>query len=156
MKNEIEEALNKLVGQKMVSSGYAGLQWFLFQDFKPHGKTANYALNVSTAWRIKDKNGIVTGSQDYFHSAEEATEGHAPQENENRVEYALRGFFQNDQNHIVSKISGSNCGSLQVSFEGDYALEILPMDSSDREHWRFFEKGANSPHFVVTGIGVEK
>ncbi|MFC4994854.1 hypothetical protein [Rubritalea tangerina] len=168
MKNKIENALSKLVGKNMVASGYAGLQWFLFGEKKVviahDGKkkeNAEYSLNVSTSWRIRGANGVVTGSQDYFHPPGDINEdfdydSFNPVEEENRTEAALKGLFNTGEMHTINRISGDECGSLFISFESGYVLEVIPMDSVDQEHWRFFAYESSEAHFVITGTGVEE
>jgi len=59
----------------------------------------------------------------------------------------------------VRKIESDEVGGLKVFFTEDYVLEVFP-DTSDEdeysEFWRFINFRNSSPHFVVTGFGIER
>ena len=44
-------------------------------------------------------------------------------------------------------------GRIRLTFDGGVRLELFPDDSlddvTDSERWRFFEPGADGPHFLV-------
>ena len=169
MKNTIEDKLSVLVGKHMRSSGYCGLQWFDFGDEHVIENRLNgtervvgeFTLHVSTAWRITNANGIVTGSQDYFHPAGEFDDdfnydSFDPFCDRNRVDAAIEILLvNNDKNLVVSSVVADQYGSVALIFEGGYSLEIIPMDSIDRERWRFFSEISDEKHFVVHGTYLE-
>ena len=59
----------------------------------------------------------------------------------------------------VLKIDSDELGGFNVTLSGGYKLEVFPDSSEDdeqSEHWRFFNRKENNPHFIVTGSGIEK
>ena len=154
--------LSKIINKKLVASGFSGLQWFAFgkeiviEDYKGNErKVSEFYLNVSTGWRIKDSQKIITGSQDYFHppgSIDEDFdyESFNPHEDENRVEKTLEKLF-NELELKVTEVSSDIYGSININFQKGYCLEVLPMDSVEQEHWRFIDHTSNDEHLVFTG-----
>ncbi|HBE68801.1 MAG TPA: hypothetical protein DDW52_11700 [Planctomycetaceae bacterium] len=116
---------------------------------------------MSTAWRITNSDGVFTGSQDYFHPASgiASDSDHDlfdPSADKNRVDESMELLFANGREDlIVSSIVADQHGSVTIAFGGDSSLEILPMDSIDRERWRFFSQLSEEKHLVVYRTHIE-
>ena len=59
----------------------------------------------------------------------------------------------------MTAIDADDVGSLRLTLDHDVRLELFPDDSlgdvTDSERWRFFQPGADGPHFLVTGGGCD-
>jgi hypothetical protein len=49
---------------------------------------------------------------------------------------------------MVERIEADDVGGIEVFLSSG--------DDDDSEHWRFFNRKENSPHFVVSGEGIER
>jgi hypothetical protein len=59
----------------------------------------------------------------------------------------------------IEQIESDEVGGFKLFLLDGYKLEVFPDSSEDdeqSEHWRFFNRKDNSPHFVVSGMGIEK
>ena len=85
MKQQIQTALDVLIGQSLWSSGRAAdLEWFEFgsrvtvKDSRGETKqVGEYALHVQCAWRIRCNGKVVVASRDLYYPPEENEEGPA-------------------------------------------------------------------------------
>ncbi|MED1467014.1 hypothetical protein [Bacillus salipaludis] len=71
----------------------------------------------------------------------------------------LKSFNKGQRSILVKKIESDDIGGLKVFLSDGHNLEAFPDSSEDDEqgeHWRFFNRKDNSPHFVVSGMGIEK
>jgi len=170
MKEEIKSEVDKLVGLELQYAGRASnLFWIGFGDMiqiTKRGKiekTAEFALHIQCSWRITSGNKIVVASRDIYSP-------HSDWENDiedfdwdiqgnNRFDERIK-FLMNDGRRLrVEQIEPDKFGGLKVFLTSGYLLEVFPDSSADdeySEHWRFFNRKENSPHFIVTGTGIEK
>lgn len=77
----------------------------------------------------------------------------------NRFDERIKTFLSDKGRLKVKKIESDEVGGLKVFLPDGYKLEVFPDSSEDdeqSEHWRFFNRKDNSPHFVATGMGIEK
>jgi hypothetical protein len=165
MKDEIEIALGALVGRSLIgSSRVADIETFVFGD-RPRAD-ASHALQVRCPWRLAEAGAIVTGYDDVRYpkganpSAEPA-EFRWDAEGANRRDERLGAFFDRRRSEppAVTAVEADEIGSLRVTFDGGVRLDLFPDDSlddvTDSERWRFFQPGADGPHFLVTGGGCD-
>ena len=166
MHKEIEAALGVLVGRSLRGSErvVADIETFHFADAP--GTAATHALQVRCPWRLTQSGAIVTGYDDVRYpkgpnpSAEPAG-FRWESEGANRRDERLRAFFDGHRSAppVVAHVEADDVGSLRLTFDGGVRLELFPDDSlddvTDSERWRFFEPGADGPHFLVTGGGCD-
>jgi hypothetical protein len=163
MKNDIQNAVGLLVGMPLWSLGRAAdLAWFEFgsrrtvEGWKAKNKeVGDHALHVQCPWRITLGNSIVVGRGDIFCMPEESNEP-TPSDFDwqkgNRFDRIALELFQNEtRQFMVQAVEAGEAGSLAISFENGYKLEIFPHDSESAEHWRFFRPYTEETHFVVSG-----
>ena len=148
MKTEIEQALAPLVGLPLVSSGYAGMQWFSFGSLRtiPNHKggmreVGEYALHLQCSWRIVANDRVVIGASD---SAER-----------------IKTFFASDyvEPLVVETVQVGAAGAFRLLLSHAHVFEVFPDSSSSDEYseqWRFFQPGKDADHFVVTPLGIEE
>lgn len=170
MREEIELQVGKLVDLKLQHAGRASnLFWLGFGDIVEiirRGRieeTAEYSLHIQCSWRIILDNKIVVASKDFYSPNSEWNE-----ENEdfdwdipgnNRFDERIKAFIKNNEQIKVLQIDSDEVGGLNIILSGGYKLEVFPDSSEDdeqSEHWRLFNRKENSPHFIVTGKGIEK
>ncbi|WML52242.1 hypothetical protein RCG17_23105 [Neobacillus sp. PS3-12] len=170
MKEVIISELGKLVGLKLQDAGRASnLFWLGFGDIIQiirKGKTqesAEYALHIQCSWRITLNNKIVVASRDFYSPSSE-WDGDIEKfdwdiQGNNRFDERIKTFTKDKERLKVKKIESDDVGGLKVFLSDGYKLEAFPDSSEDdeqSEHWRFFNRKDNSPHFVATGLGIEK
>jgi hypothetical protein len=170
MKEVIISELGKLVGLKLQYAGRASnLLWMGFGDIVKiirRGRTeetAEYALNIQCSWRISLGNKIVVASRDFYSPSSE-WDGDIEDFNwdirgNNRFDERIKTFIKDNGQIKVLQINSDEVGGLNVFLSGGSKLEVFPDSSEDdeqSEHWRFFNRKENSPHFIVTGNGIEK
>ncbi|MEY2196806.1 hypothetical protein AB7942_29450 [Neobacillus sp. BF23-41] len=170
MKEVIISELGKLVGLKLQYAGRASnLFWLGFGEIVEiirRGRTeetAEYALHIQCSWRISLGNKIVVASRDYYSPSSE-WDGDIKDfdwdiKGNNRFDERIKTFIKDNGQIKVLQIDSDEVGGLNVFLSGGYKLEVFPDSSDDdeqSEHWRFFNRKENSPHFIVTGNGIEK
>lgn len=170
MKEVIMSELGKLAGLKLQDAGRASnLFWLGFGDIIQiirRGKTletAEYALHIQCAWRITLKNKIAVASRDFYSPSSE-WDGDMDDfdwdiQGNNRFDERINAFIKDNERLMVQKIESDEFGGLKIYLSDGYKLEVFPDSSEDdeqSEHWRFFKRKDNSPHFVSTGMGTEK
>lgn len=170
MKEVIIAELGKLVGLKLQDAGRASnLFWLGFGDMFPiirRGKTkvsAEYALHIQCSWRITLNNKIVVASRDFYSPSSEwdgdIEDFDWDMQDKNRFDERIKTFIKDKGRLQVKNIESDDIGGLKVFLSDGYKLEAFPDSSEDDdqgEHWRFFNRKDNSPHFVVSGKGIEK
>jgi hypothetical protein len=163
MKKEIEGALSALVGRSLRGSErvVADIETFHFA-----GGEGALALQVRCPWRLTAADAIVTGYDDvrYPRGANASAEPAGFRWDEagaNRRDERLAAFFERHRTAppIVGSVEADEVGSLRLTFDGGVRLDLFPDDSlddvTDSERWRFFQPGADGPHFLVTGGGCD-
>ena len=170
MKELIVSELGKLVGLKLQDVGRASnLFWLGFGDIIQiirRGKTqetAEYALHIQCSWRITLNDKIVVASRDFYSPSSEwggdIEDFDWDMQGKNRFDERIKAFVEDKEQLQVKNIESDCIGGLKVFFSDGYTLEAFPDSSKDDdqgEHWRFFNRKDNSPHFVVSGVGIEK
>ena len=166
MKEQIQKALDSLIGMPLWSSGRAAdLEWFHFgqrRTVTARGRTkevGEYALHVQCAWRIRHGDRVILGSRDLYnppHENDDPDNFDRDVQGANRRDRGIAELFQNETRQFtVRDVEVDEAGTFTVNFDDNYALDVFPGDSLSAEHWRLFKPSAEEPHFVVTGEGLE-
>lgn len=170
MSAEIELELGKIKGLKLQYAGRASnLFWLGFGEMVQMirrgqiEETAEYALHIQCSWRITFDNKIVIAARD-FYSPNSKWNGHIEDfdwdiQGNNRFDERIQSFINDNEQIIVEEIAVDDFGGFTVILSNGYKLEIFPdssEDDEDGEHWRFFNSKEKSPHFVVSGEGIER
>jgi hypothetical protein len=170
MREEIKSQVGKLVGLKLQYAGRASnLFWLGFGDIVQiirRGRTeetAEYALHIQCSWRITLGNKIVVASRDFYSPNSQWDEKNEDFDwdiqGNNRFDERIKTFTKDNGQIEVLQIDSDEVGGLKVTLSGGYKLEVFPDSSEDdeqSEHWRFFNRKENNPHFIVTGNRIEK
>lgn len=170
MREAIRSQTGKLIGLNLRYAGRASnLFWLGFGEMisvTRRGKTeelAEYALNIQCSWRITKDNKILVGSRDFYSPRtgwnEENDDFDWDVQGNNRFDERIESFIENAKEHVtVERVEPDEVGGLKIFLSQGYLLEVFPDTSEDDEYsefWRFFNRRENSPHFVVTGNGIE-
>jgi hypothetical protein len=170
VKTQIENATAVLVGKALWKcTRAADLASFQFgarakvSGFRNATKeVGEYALHVQCAWRIARRDRVIVGSRDLYYPAdfsddEEIPEGFDWDRDPNLRDKQVQSLFANDTvEFTVLSVEAGAAGSLRIVLSDDVFLDILPYDSLLHEHWRLFDPRTDSPHFVMTGSGIER
>jgi hypothetical protein len=176
MKQQIEETLQCLIGHLFWGAGRsANLLTFQFgpRHWKTHrwGKAhevGTYALHVQCAWHLAQMSRLLAASGDRGCEPSEEYEErmqHAPGEayvwpktESTLLDERLLHFFLQCQISPVQVLAlrADDLGSLTLELSNEQRLAVFPDSSLNAEYWRFFQVGADLPHFVVTGQGIEE
>ncbi|MED3863220.1 hypothetical protein [Priestia megaterium] len=171
MKEEIKLQLESLVGSKLNNIGRASnLFWIELGERLSairRGRTielSEYALNIHCSWRITNENKIVVASGDIYspHSDWNVDiedfdwDVQGNNKFDEKIEYLMRSI---QEPLTVEKIDSDEIGGLTIFLSKGFRLHVFPDISGDdecSEFWRFFTRGKDSFHFVVTANGIEK
>jgi hypothetical protein len=167
MREQIQRALDSLIGMPLWSSGRAAdLEWFHFgqrRTVATRGGTkevGEYALHIQCAWRIRHGDEVIVGGRDLYYPPEESD--HSVEDFDwdvqgaNRRDRRIAELFQNGtRQFMVREVAVGGAGSFTIIFDDEYALDVVPDDSLSDEHWRIFKPSVEGQHFVVTGKGLE-
>ena len=167
MREQIQKALDSLIGMALCSSGRAAdLEWFQFGRRRTVAarsgtkEVGEYALHIQCCWRIRRGDQVVVGGRDLYYPPEESD---GPMDDfdwdvhgANKRDKRIAELFQNEtRQFLVRKVEVGEAGGFTIIFDDGYALDVFPDDSFSDEHWRIFKPSAEEPHFVVTGKGLE-
>ena len=165
----IDAALQVLLGMPLCFIGRAAtLLWVHFGRVRiaptrrdPTREAGEYAIHTEAPWRILGPNGIVTGRHDLRYTAGEPEldfEGDKTRAiGSNRCDERLEELRQLAKSSplVVQDVSVDAVGTLRMQLSDAYSFEIIPVDSTTDEQWRFFRPGATeTPHLVVTTSGM--
>jgi hypothetical protein len=171
MKDQIEKAIQPLVGLPLWSMGRAGgLIWFAFgverrEVTTRKGSTkivSEYSLHVQCPWRIRDHSRIFAGHGDRFYPSgddpyRDFSENELDKIGNNQLDQRASKFMMDHEQSplIVRFVKADEIGSISIILNQDYSLEIFPSSSLSTEYWRLFRPSSEEDHFVVTCNGVE-
>jgi hypothetical protein len=167
MREQIQRALDSLIGMPLWSSGRAAdLEWFHFGQRRTVAarsgtkQVGEYALHIQCAWRIRHGDEVVVGGRDLYYPPEESDHPVGDfdwdVQGASRRDRRIAELFQNEtRQFMVRKVEVGGAGSFTIIFDDEYALDVFPDDSLSDEHWRIFKPSAEDQHFVVTGKGLE-
>jgi hypothetical protein len=154
----VKEALAALMGLRWSLSSYACLQVFGFGETRPRdgGMVAEYSLHVQCPWRLVRNGSVICGSFDRFI---ESAGG-------NPLDSILMRLFDNTKHgrmplenktgdFVVQEVEADGFGGFTLRLSPDYELSVFPAGSAS-EHWRLFQPGLETPHFVVEAGSVSK
>jgi hypothetical protein len=171
VREAIISEIGKLVGLKLQKAGRASnLFWLRFGEMisvTKRGQTeelAEYALDIQCSWRITKGKKISVASRDFYcptsgwNEENEDFDWDVP--GNNRFDERIQPLIEDVKGHlIVESIDSDEVGGLMVILTKGFVLEAFPDSSEDDEYsefWRFFNRKDDSPHFVVTGNGIQK
>jgi hypothetical protein len=165
--NTVVEELKKIICLPLIDAGRAcDLIWFVFggmvkREDERRGsfqEAAEYSLHVQCSWRLTDPERIITGSADKFIPNSESNYDDNfdwDVQGANRCDEQLKALFSGIENRfIVKDIVADKFGGVKIYFTEDIVLEVFPDNSTEEEAWRFFRRGWDDPHLVVTGTGI--
>jgi len=137
-----------------------------FGSVSPHpsgkGTIGQFALHIQCSWRIVTSEGILTGSADYYESAELGTEVDANDRQKGnlqrkRLSDLLRSYDASTHSWvnstgqlIVQCVVVDDFGGFELELSGGFRLQVFP-DGSRAEDWRFFAPGSEEGHVVISG-----
>lgn len=170
MKEAIEKELEALISSPLFKvTRAANIECFHFGEELNvldrrgnHQVVGKYVLNVQCAWRLAGQEGIIAASRDIYTPAgdpfKESPNFDWSQPGSTRCDERIQNFFQEQHNVplIVEEIEADNIGSVTIRMKHGFRLEVFPDTSLKDEYWRFFESETENPHFVVTGLGIER
>lgn len=170
MKDEIKAQLSKLIEKPLWGVGRsADLEWFQFGDkhtVPAYGggakQVGDYALHIQCAWRIIETGSVVVASQDMYVPADDPVE--IPYDFEwdvvgaNLCDLRVAELFSRHVPDlpIVTEVRCDDLGGFQVNLSRGITVDVFPDSSRPVEYWRLFQPAEESPHFVVTGAGIER
>ena len=170
LNNEIEQTLSNIIDKPFRYIGRSGnLAWLGFGkdvswiSYNGEKKiTAQYSLHIQCSFRIICNGKKKIGSGDMYEPNSTTTWSEKFDWNELGAnlydENALlitQGLSYN--NTIVTNVKSNEAGDIQIYLSNDCIIEVFTNSSSNSqlEEWRFFETGAKTEHFVITGSGIE-
>ncbi|VXB84820.1 conserved hypothetical protein [Burkholderia sp. 8Y] len=104
-----------------------------------------WALHVQCPWQLKQEESIV------------ATQFMLSQPDDDAHQAAdwLNAQLVTNGPTIVSSISASGSGAVQLAMSNHFCLDIISGCVPDEEDWRFFEPGTDTKHFVIEGGKID-
>lgn len=171
LKHEIELALQPLVGLKLARMALAAdMRTIAFGTTRARpggGVIGEFALHIQCPWRIENREGLITGSDD-LHVAYEASSGLGHEfdyekgvsAQEQILRELLKGYDEKTRQIVnstgqlaVEHIEADVSGGFSLSLSEGYRLSVFP-DGSRREAWRFFvpsddPREHHGRHFVI-------
>ncbi|WP_043932781.1 hypothetical protein [Bacillus sp. EB01] len=162
--------LRDFIGLRLRLAGRASnLFWLGFGDIitltrrGESQNTAEFALHIECSWRITIGNKIFIASRD-FYVPSSSYDGVIEDfdwdiQGNNRFDERIKNFMKEKENLTVLKIDSDHIGGLNILLSEGYKLDVFPDSSDDdenSEHWRFFNRKGETPHFIVTGSGIDK
>lgn len=176
MKKQVEETLECLIGHPFWGAGRA-LDLLTFQFGPRQWRTSRrgqsyevgtYALHVQCAWHLTEAQHILVASGDRYsvpageseetmqnNDSEMYTQGKAEK---TLLDERLLDFFLKGEKTpcLVQAIRADDFGGFTIELSQNHKLTVFPSASDNTECWRFFHPDdENSPHFVVTGEGID-
>ncbi len=142
MKEEIERALQALIGLPLWAVGRAGsLEWFQFGGRRtiPNLRGASkevgeFAIHLDCAWRLVEPSGQVVMTD----------------ESQPDLLACLA-----DPPLVCCGVSAAADGSVRMRLSDGRVLVVEPCNADSLEYWRMFRPGTEEPHFVVGPAGIE-
>lgn len=171
MKKQVEKTIQQLIGLPLWSIGRAGgLIWFAFGVerrnvlLRKGGKkvVSEYSLHIQCPWRIRKRNKIIVGYGDRSHPSgddlyKKISENEPDKIGNNQFDQrTLKLINDHEQSPLMVRCVKSDAvGSIHITFNQGYILDVFPSSSVCTEHWRLFRPDSEEDHFVVTCEGVE-
>ncbi|MFD9791442.1 hypothetical protein ACFWXK_10885 [Streptomyces sp. NPDC059070] len=156
-------ALHRLVGSPLRDVGRASdLAWFSFGEPRhvagPDGSTRivhEHALHLQCPFRLSDNTAVLMGSQDVYYPADRPSSSDDPfdwdRQDANLLDHRIeevRARIERD-NPVVEHAQADPFGGFRLAMSGGLNLQVLPVTSFRREHWRYLRPYTDEEHFVV-------
>ncbi len=170
MKDAILKETNKIKGLQLRAAGRASnLFWLGFGEMIPVTRRGEIeevpevALHIQCAWRVSTTSKILVASQDFYSPRSDWEEGVQDFDwdvsRSNRFDEQITAFLEvAAEKSVIAEVEVDSLGGLKILMSESYVLEVFPdssNESEDWEFWRLFNRRKDSPHFVVSGNGVE-
>lgn len=165
IRTEVQQQIDRLVGEDLWSLRRAGgMLCLMFGKRRMvitrrgvEREVGEYSLHIQCAWRLTCEGTLVIAPVDLFTpvDSDEPAETEFDWEKGNRFDQKAALLFSPERPQLrVLAATAGNAGSISLALEAGYQLEVFPDKHS--ECWRLFDfDDEASPHFVVTGKGIE-
>ena len=155
----IQQALTPVVGLPLRCIGRAAnMLWLHFGEMRAvpaHGEgtktVGQWAIHVQCPWRICRLGRIVVAYHDYYYSPEGDALEDWDSPGKSRFDSMALGLCSEFETRPpeVASVQPDDVGGFSLHFVTDYRLDVFPADSDDSsEHWRVFQPGDTSKHYV--------
>lgn len=137
MREMIEAALQKIVGQPAWAIGRAGLIWIQLGERKTvtskrgSREVGQYALHLSCPWIWRHGDQVIADAD-------------SDSEQLGRILATPA---------LCSSVAAEDSGAFRLSFSNGTDLQV-DTGEEEGEYWRLFSPGDDSPHFVVGSDGI--
>ena len=120
-----------------------------------------YALHIQCAYRIVDRNKVVVSNLDMFgvNSSTEWTENFDWDVDGVNLYDEKTSAINKDISEaevLIENVKASPYGDVDIFLSNGWIIQIFVNYSSQYEAWGLFEVDSDTPHFVVTGQGVQE
>ncbi len=160
----IEHELGRLVGQPLQTMGRAAdMAWLGFGPLievpnRARGGSRTiprYSIHLQCPFRLQGPQDTLVAAHDMYYSAI------SPADTSDSFEWDHQGaslydarvaVLRHQLEHralVVSAVIADDAGGFRLALNADYAFEVFPATSFHQEHWRFFARDSDAPHFVV-------
>ena len=160
-----------LIGLRLSLSSYSCLRVFGFGQTQPRdgGTIAEYSLHLQCTWRLVRESRLICGSFDRYLREDGSYADDWDPLDGNLLDVILMRLFENVRTQrtrmplenktgdlvVTDVVEVDDFGGFTLRLSPDYALSVFPAGSTG-EHWRLFEPGLETPHFVVDAESVSR
>lgn len=162
--HQIETVLQRLIGLRLSIARNAGNMKVLHFGETTRldsGLVGQYALHIQCPWRLDSREGIVTGSDDFYVRADDNPDadwepGTVTGHLQNQIlGELLQGYDPDTRSYInstggftVQSVVADRFGGFEIQLSAGYRIFAFPTGSRS-EHWRLVSPGGPPEHFVV-------
>ena len=155
----IQEALEPVVGLPLRCIGRAAnMLWLHFGEMREvkvrsggRKSVGDWAIHVQCPWRISRLGRIVIAYHDFYKSPDGDALDDLDTSGRSRFDSMAARLCTEFEttSPVVGSVAPDDVGGFSVRFSRNYRLDVFPAASDDSsEHWRVFQTGATSKHFV--------
>jgi hypothetical protein len=116
-----------------------------------------YAFHIYKQWRLRGRDGIVTGTGDHIWPAGVSPDDDSgwgwDMEGRARADELLDAHFAKvaDRPPTVQSVQVDEAAGVAIHLSDGHTLEVFPNDSRDSEEWRLLQPARDVGHFLVQG-----
>ncbi len=157
--------LHAILGLQLATASYAAnMRTFGFQAEAPKQESPQWYLHLQCPWRILSAERVVTGSSDWYQTADGSVpdEDWDPATGGSLQDLEIAEMFRDKpagrnplHNHTgamqVLSVDVNPIGDLTIQLSGPFVIEAFPMGSTG-EFWRLFKDDDAGPHYVCEGM----